>query len=55
MTYYHQVQQGSCRSLYFWDEVRSYVKTFRLRDWETLYGVIAFGIRPREPEICDSS
>lgn len=61
-----QVQQRSCRlfqaararaerPLYFWDEVRSLVKTFRFRDWETLYGAIAFGIRPREPEICDSS
>ena len=60
------VQQRSCRlfqaaqakagrSLYFWEKVRNLLQSFILRDWETLYGAIAFGIRPREPELCDTS
>ncbi len=35
--------------------MRSLLLTFVLRDWETLYGAIAFGIRPREPELLDTS
>ncbi len=61
-----QAQRRSCRlfqaaqaraerPLYFWQKVRSLFTTHILRDWETLYGAIAFGVRPREPELLDTS
>lgn len=61
-----QAQQRSCRlfqaaqkraerPLYFWQKVRSLFATHILRDWGTLYGAIAFGVRPREPELLDTS
>ncbi len=40
---------------YFWEKVRGLLLTFVLRDWETLNGAIAFGVRPREPELFDTS
>ncbi len=61
-----QAQQRKCRlfqaaqaraerPLYFWQKVRSLFTTHILRDWGTLYGAIAFGVRPREPELLDTS
>jgi len=61
-----RVQRRSCRLFqasqakaerpsYFWEKAGSLLLTFVLRDWETLYGVIAFGVRPREPELLDTS
>ncbi len=61
-----QVQQRNCRlfqaaqaraerPLYFRQKVRSLFTTHVLRDWGTLYGAIAFGVRPREPELLDTS
>ncbi len=52
---FQAAQQRAERPLYFWQKVRSLFATHILRDWETLYGAIAFGVRPREPEILDTS
>ena len=52
---FQAAQAGAERPSYFWARVRSLLLTFLLRDWETLYGAIAFGIRPREPELLDTS
>ena len=52
---FQAAQAGAERPSYFWARVRSLLLTFVLRDWETLYGAIAFGLRPREPELLDTS
>ncbi len=58
-----QVRRRSCRLFQakaerpscFWEKAGSRLPTSVPRDWETLCGAIAFGVRPGEPEPPDTS
>ncbi len=52
---FQAAQARAERPLYFRQKVGSLFTTHIPRDWETLYGAIAFGVRPREPELLDTS
>ena len=42
---FQQAQMKAKRSSYFWEKVRGLFLNYFLKDWETLYRMIAFGHR----------
>ncbi len=52
---FRKAREKAGRPLYFWQKLRSLVLDFEIPDWETLYRAIAFGRKPSQIELIDTS